>query len=109
MLRLARILAGGEYYSDCMARFGRVLNHRLDKQSQMDVRRRFTKPLWKQVYPREPFELPDDQEAVLKQYKNVEKKFSVDHDVIDAAIRLRSFYYQGWSNEIRAKQLYRRY
>ena len=90
-----RILSGSDYYNDCMAKYGRVLNHKLETQPQMEVRRRFTRPLWKQVYPREPFDLPDDPESVLKLYKNVGKKFDVDDDVIDDAIRLRSFYYQG--------------
>jgi hypothetical protein len=47
------------------------------------------------VYPREPFELSDDRESVLKMYRNVDKKICVDYDVINAALGLRSFYYQG--------------
>ena len=94
--RYVLILSDADYRAACISKFGRVLNHKLERGSQMEVRRRFTKPLWCQIYPKDPFELPDDKEFVLKLYKNVDQKLSITSgDVIEEALRQRAFYYQG--------------
>ena len=63
----------------------------------MERRRKEAKVFWKKFYPGDPFTLPREQGEILRHYKSILKlgkpsKFS--YDIIAAASRQKSFYYQ---------------
>ena len=58
-------------------------------------RNQHTEPQWKAKYPNEPFDLPLDVESIKSLYPQAfDHTPAFSYDIVSAAMRQRSFYYQ---------------
>ena len=76
----------------------RKFNHKLDPLSEMNRKRQFTKTLWKKLYPKDPFDLPDEKSIILKQFRKVldsgNPASTRQTDIINTVFKHLAFYYQ---------------
>ena len=63
---------------DCSSKFGRVFDHQLQSLDEMKGKRDSTEILWNNLYPKEPFNLPETKEEILKLYENLSSSFKYD-------------------------------
>jgi hypothetical protein len=91
------MLSPSAYHKDCFkASFSRMFNHKLDTLEEMSKKREKTKILWQQCYPKDPFDLPDENSfcSIYQHILEVQEVSAFGYDVIAAALRQRSFVYQ---------------
>ncbi len=85
------MLAPPSYSEDCARVAGRVVDHNLKSPAVLEASRSKTEPLWQKRYPGVPFELNGSSPGYIEEAPS---KSRISYDIVEAALRQGSFYYQ---------------
>ena len=82
------MLSPKAYVRDCLNVVGKKINHTLRKAKDYEKALRTSEVLWSRLYPTEPFHFDYTQSHGLR-FESI-----IHYNIIDAAVRQKSFYYQ---------------